>query len=128
MCIRDRSHGQPVPGKGPLVCRDERPLPHAGRGLLGREVARALRQVKRGDAGRDGPRGDQDDRGPGVASGGKDVHERLESGHIESPTGRQRARADLDDQSHGVRDGRPVRHALILVASTPRPWPASSGC
>jgi hypothetical protein len=63
---------------------------------LGREVAGPSLDAQRGEAGRDRPRGHQDNLGAGDATGGEGVDEGVEPGGVEAATGSgQRGRTDL---------------------------------
>ena len=97
--------GDPVRGEGVGVGLHQPQLPDARRGLRRREVPRALRQLQRGQAGRDRAGGDQHGLPPGDAHPGEDVHERREPGDVETAGQRgEGGRTDLDDDAPRGRD------------------------
>ena len=94
--------GEPVRRERRLVCRDQGALADAGRGLLGRQVARADGQAQRRDAGRDGAGGDEHDLAPGRAGARRARRRgrRARRGRGAPPSALVSERgADLDDEA-----------------------------
>ena len=87
------------------VPADQQPLPDAGRGLLGGQVARTLGEAERGEPGGDRTGRDQHDLLVGGGSGGEHVDQGVDARGVEAAgRGGQRRRADLDDDPPGRRD------------------------
>ena len=90
--------GDAVRAEGVGVAGHQQALAHAGGGLLGGEVAGTLLEAERGEPGGDRAGGHQDDLRAGVALVRQGVGE-AGQGLFGDPAldGRQRGRADLDD-------------------------------
>jgi hypothetical protein len=94
---QDLAGADAVPGEGGGVPRDEQALADAGRRLLGGQVAGAPGKPERSQAGRDRPRGHQDDLAAILPAGGQRGGERTDPHPVDlAVPGGQRRGADLD--------------------------------